>query len=154
MYKTEPKSTFFLLEYLTDVDPTGRVLPDLMVAQMADLEEPIGQSVLEWSALAGHYRFNSLAWRQIAIASCRTIGKLTKRERNAMYVSLCPQGVPSSQFKVGEMDPQYLSDLDQRQRELDSETTDELKHFRRWRLDMAQEEYDRAVAEFNAEHKD
>ncbi len=59
MYKDEPESRFFLLEYLTEVDPHGRALPDIVVEQITQSPEPIGESVREWSAFAGHYHFNS-----------------------------------------------------------------------------------------------
>lgn len=154
MYKAEPESRFFLLEYLTDVDPFGRVLPEIVISQINQAEEPKGQSIREWAALAGHYDFNSSAWRKIAISACGACTKLTKRDMIGVFVSLCSQELKSSEYNVGDMDPRYLEELNQCQRELQDETDPGLISFREWRLATAQGEYDRALAEFNAENED
>ena len=154
MYQAEPESRFFLLEYLTDVDPIGRVLPDIIVTQIAQSGRSIAQSVREWSAFAGHYNFNSEPWRKIAIEACIATRSLTKREIYATYASLCPQGFRSSQYKVGEMNPRYQQYLDQCQQERDEESDSEFTPFRQWRLESAQEDFTRALAEFKAEHED
>lgn len=144
---------YILPKYAADIDPHGLVIPS-MVSSHIDSAASNKEVVWEWARFAGSYAFNSDPWRVIAKAAVRASIAMTQKKRISVFVELLPQGIKSSSYAAGTMDPRPEQDLLARKEELQNEKDPDLLQFRQWHLASSQAEYDHAVAQYKEENEE
>ncbi len=145
---------FVAPQYAEDLDPNGVVIPGLVASKIESLNPKRKDTIWNWSRFAGSYGFNSPAWRQIAKAALRACAGFSPRDRDSIFVQLLPQGIKSSEYAVGEIDPRPERDLNIRKREMQEEKDEDLVVLRQWHLHMAQAEFDHALARYKEESEE
>jgi hypothetical protein len=145
---------YIIPEYLSIIDPSGLLVPEMVSSRIRLLESPSKESIWLWSRFAGHYAFGSASWKKIAMAAVEASKIFSPRDQMSIFVSICPSGVSSSSYPAGEMDPRYQLELSACKKEMDEEAEPALVPFRLWRLEMAQASFDRALAEFHEENEE
>ena len=141
---------YFIAEYVTDIDPSGVVIPELIEERIRSVSAD-KQEIWKWARFAGHYAFNSQPWHRIAKAAVQAAEALPSGERGSIFASILSQEIKSSSYPAGEMDPRPARELAARQKELQDETDPTLLPFREWHLKVAQAEYDQEVARYKEE---
>lgn len=139
---------YVLPKYAVQADPEGLLVPQLVVDRLSHVNHGDSEQIWLWSRYAGYYPKNSGSWRAIAIAACRLADGLSARERIKIYASLEGKEATVHSHPVGEMDPSYEVELQEAQSELENEKGRELIHYRQWKLNVAEAEYERATAIF------
>lgn len=137
--------------YATSIDPKGLIIPETVASKIREIQSPTVETVWLWARFAGHYAFNSASWRTIARAAIVASQNLPPKDRGSIFVAIMHQGITSSSYPAGEMDPRPLQELDQRRKEFESECDPTFRPFREWALMIAQSKYERVLAEFEEE---
>ncbi len=142
---------YLLPEFAVRTDPEGVLIPHMVADKIANAPAADEDLLHTWVRFAGYYPSNSPAWRIIAAAAIEKVAPLPLQERGRHYAALLDAGIKSSSYAVGQMDPAPIESLKARKAELAQESDPRFIPFREWHRDVAQEEYNRALAEFQEE---
>ena len=142
---------YLLPDFAVRTDPEGVLIPILIAEKITNAPAADEDLLHTWVRFAGYYPTNSPAWRVIAAAAIEKVAGLPLSERGRHYAALLEAGIKSSSYAVGQMDPAPIESLKARKEELAQESDPRFIPFREWHRDVAQEEYNRALAEFQEE---
>jgi hypothetical protein len=80
-----PEAPHALPWLVARLDPTGAVVPSLVIERLNRIEPPNRKSVARWARFAGHYRAGTAAWNAIAEAVCRLAAKSEQEDPHEYY---------------------------------------------------------------------
>ncbi len=134
---------FFLPEILTNLDPGGIILSDLIVEKLRECEFQQQEDLTEneWFKLirfASYYQINSASWRAIAIETCKLVHELDSDKRKRIYSALLNKHFSSWAGMGNALSAHYLNAVKRAQKDLEDENEEILKDLMRYRLQIAE----------------
>jgi hypothetical protein len=129
-----------LPQFLMNLDPHGRVVPDFIAACIADpLQCATIDELAHSSRAAGWYTIGSQPWRTIAKVACRRAASLEGEARWRVYSQLSSHHMESWSGKAGEIHPRWQAAVDDARRALADEEDDVLREYWEWSIAVAQD---------------
>jgi len=124
---------------LHDVDPFGRVVPNMIVQRFEHATDQ--RDKLRLGRVAGAFGVGSSVWRQIAYPVLKYTSSLNSvREQRSFYFALTAQGFTSWSGVPGEVPESFVAAVESAKRQIAEETEQLFVPFWEWRLDVATSE--------------
>ena len=127
---------YTLPKIVAKLDPTGILIPSMIVKRIQDKKLKDIPLEYEWTRYAGYYHTNSEPWRMIAKIACNVAVTKNKQEKKHIFSSLLYHGIQT--FKgggYGEVPPYYYEQVKEAELDFDKETDPNIKEFMQWRLE-------------------
>ncbi|HLP48088.1 MAG TPA: hypothetical protein VK469_19245 [Candidatus Kapabacteria bacterium] len=134
---------FSLPDILANLDPSGIILPDLIVKKLKECnfqnqEDVTNNEGLDLIRYAAYYQINSAPWRTIAIETCKLIHELDSDQRKKIYSALLNKHFSfSSCMGMDEFSALYLDAVKRAQKDMENEKEEVLKELMKYRLQIA-----------------
>ena len=137
---------YLIPRYLVDVDPEGLVAPGIIAYKIDGIKDFSDLStLLIWTSFGGDYKDKKSAWGKIAVAGCRAAEKLSEKEKKRVFRSLVRKSsVEIRRGPIGKLDLWYEEQVEKAKDLLAEEDNEELVHFRKWQLKLAELELEEA----------
>lgn len=130
---------YYLHGVLRDVDPHGRVVPELVARRFAESDDQEARWRL--ARIGGAFAIGSAAWRTIASpVLTRAAAAETLEERRSLYTALTEHGPRSWSGTPGEVPAIFTAAVDSARQHLNAETDGVFRPFWEWRLAAAEAE--------------
>lgn len=130
---------YYLHGVLRDVDPHGRVVPELVARRFAESDD----QDMRWrlARIGGAFTIGSAGWRTIAKSVlARAAAAGTPEERSSLYASLTERGPRSWSGTPGEVPAIFTAAVESARKRLEAEADDVFRPFWKWRLAAAEAE--------------
>ncbi|MGD2085145.1 MAG: hypothetical protein PVH61_03080 [Candidatus Aminicenantes bacterium] len=142
-YNHKSALRYFLPEILTNLDPDGIILPDLIVEKLRECEFQLQEDLTESECFkliryAAYYQINSASWRAIAIEASKLVQELDRDKRKRIYSALLTKHFSSWAGIEDEISAYYLNAVKRAQKDMDDEDEEILKDLMRYRLQIAE----------------
>ncbi len=129
-----------LPQFLMNLDPHGRVVPDFVATRIADpLPCATIDEIAHAARAAGWYAIGSPAWRTIASVACRRAAPLEEQDRWRIYSQLSSHHMESWSGKAGEIHPRWQAAVDDARHALADEQDELLRKYWEWSVTVAQD---------------
>jgi hypothetical protein len=129
-----------LAEFVTTLDPYGRVVPDFIAARVADpLRCATADEVANAARAAGWYAVGSGPWRTIASAACRAVASVEEEARERVYSALKSHRPETWSGRAGELHPRWQAAVAQGEGALLGEQDEGLRGFWKWMIAAAED---------------
>jgi hypothetical protein len=130
---------YYLYGVLRDVDPHGRVVPELVARRFAESDDQDERWRL--AQIGGAFAIGSAAWRTIAKpVLARAAAADTLEKRRSLYSALTEYGPRSWSGTRGEVPAIFIAAVDSARQRLEAEAEDVFRPFWEWRLAVAEAE--------------
>jgi hypothetical protein len=144
-YNHESMLKYHLPEILTNFDPTGIILPDLVVVKLKDCDfqqqaDPTENEGFKLIRYAAYYPINSAPWRTIAIETCKLIHELDSDKRKKIYSALLNKHYSTLTGRGNALSTHCLNAVKEAKKNLEDESEEILKDIMRYRLQIAESE--------------
>ena len=142
-YNHKSALRYFLPEILTNLDPDGIILPDLIVEKLRECEFQLQKDLTENECFeliryAAYYQINSASWRVIAIEACKTAHNLDSDQKQRIYSALLTKHISSWAGIEDEISAYHLNAVKRAQKDMDDENEEILKDLMKYRLQIAE----------------
>ena len=131
---------FDLPEFLMNLDPHGRVVPDFIAARIVDpLQCASTDEIAHAARVAGWYAIGSPAWRTIASVACNRAAAFDEQARWRVYSQLRSHHMESWSGTPGQVHPRWQGAVDEARRALENEQDQPLRGYWEWSIAVAQD---------------
>lgn len=134
-----------LMELLTELDPDGLVIPQLVAAKLTSLQataETLSE-IATWAEFASEYPVGMPAWRLIAEAACTLVSGLPRGDREQVYWKLFRHRGGVWSAPPGEVASKWTSAVAAAEEILKQEPAGCLRSVFQWHLEQVRDDLER-----------
>ncbi|MCD4700793.1 MAG: hypothetical protein K8S24_02955, partial [Candidatus Aegiribacteria sp.] len=140
-------------EYLHDVDPYGRVVPELVAGHFKSTSNKEYKDIWKWVRIGSVYKDGSKAWRTIAESACDIAATCDERTKHKIWSSLQPYTYRSWSAPVGEVANVFYEAISDAEKRLSEEDYPSMIPFRNWVLEGVKEDLKREIERLEEDNR-